>query len=609
MSNVFRDREILANAQSKGMFSTLGAYLRLSGPGWLQSAITLGGGSLAGALYLGMAGGYSLLWVQLVAIICGVVMLSAISYVTLSTGKRPYAAMNEYINPVLGTAWITATVLANMIFILPQFSLAYDALKSNLMPEQLSSLTSSDFAVNLLPAYLTGEDVSKLIISAVVLVFAFGVVLLSLKPGWMSKLFDALLKLIIGAVVVCFVAAVVQLFLQGKISWEVFQGFIPDLGNLAKPAPTIAELMVSENVSGASRSFWESEIVQYKQNKMIGSAAAAVGINMTFLLPYSMLSRGWDKTFRGLARWDLITGMAIPFVIVTSCIVITTAYGFHGQADGKMESNDPAEIAQSGFFGTVSKSVEKRMVEEGKGEKLNEFKVDFDPQADRSEAEQETLNAKLAEAAAAKKVFISELIAEMPIEERKIAVALAKPNSNQLAKSLEPLLGAHYSNLVFGIGTLGMAFSTIIILMMINGFALGEILNDYNSGLWRTIGALAAGLVGFCWVFLWKGASLTYLAIVAGTFAIMLLPIAYFAFLLMMNNRDLMGAEKPTGFRMTVWNVLMTLSLVIVSYAGYVSLVDKLGKPGTGPMVLGGVLTFGLLVLIGFSAKQSRVNT
>ena len=113
-------------------------------------------------------------------------------------------------------------------------------------------------------------------------------------------------------------------------------------------------------------------------------------------------------------------------------------------------------------------------------------------------------------------------------------------------------------------------------------------------------------MVGFCWVFLWKGASLTYLAIVAGTFAIMLLPIAYFAFLLMMNNRDLMGAEKPTGFRMTVWNVLMTLSLIIVSYAGYVSLMDKLGKPGTGPMVLGGVLTFGLLVLIGFSAKQTR---
>ena len=119
----FRDREILAAAQAKGAGSTMAAYLRLSGPGWLQSAITLGGGSLGSALYLGMIGGTDLLWVQLVAIIAGVVMLSAISYVTLSTGKRPFPAINQYINPVLGVGWITATILANMIFILPQFSL------------------------------------------------------------------------------------------------------------------------------------------------------------------------------------------------------------------------------------------------------------------------------------------------------------------------------------------------------------------------------------------------------------------------------------------------------------------------------------------------------
>ncbi len=63
---------------------------QLSGPGWLQSAITLGGGSLAGALFLGVLGGTSLMWLQLVAIIMGVIMLSAISYVTLSTGGRPF---------------------------------------------------------------------------------------------------------------------------------------------------------------------------------------------------------------------------------------------------------------------------------------------------------------------------------------------------------------------------------------------------------------------------------------------------------------------------------------------------------------------------------------
>ncbi len=564
MSNkTFRDRQILSAAQQTGGIATLGAYLRLSGPGWLQSAITLGGGSLAGALYLGMTGGYSLLWVQLVAMFCGIVMLSAISYVTLSTGKRPYVAMNEYVNPVLGVAWITATILANMIFILPQFSLAYDALQFSLLPDQVD-----------------GSDQSKYLVTGIIAAVATGIVLLSLKPGWMSKLFDLLLKLIVGAIVVCFVVAVVQLAIQGKISLEVLWGFLPDLHRLTEAAPKISDLLISESLDGASRTHWQDELVSFKQDKMIASAAAAVGINMTFLLPYSMLSRGWDKTFRGLARWDLITGMAIPFVVVTSCIVITAAYGFHAKADAELLSKDPAVVTTSGFYDTVEGQIEKKLSKDEAGKKQL---------AAMTEDE--------------KKTFLAETIANLPEEERKLAVALAKPTTSQLAKSLEPLLGKERASLVFGIGVVAMAFSTIIILMLINGYAFGEILGDYENPVYRMIGSLLAVIVGVFWVSLWSGKSGTYLAIVAGTFAILLLPIAYFAFLLMMNNRELMGDEKPRGSRMGIWNLLMGLSLAIVSWAAYSALSKKIADPATGGMVFGGVVTFGILMLIGFSAR------
>lgn len=571
--HTFRDREILADAQERGPVSTLFAYLRLSGPGWLQSAITLGGGSLLGGLYLGMAGGYSLLWVQLLAIFCGVVMLSAISYVTLSTGMRPYAAMNQYVNPVLGTAWLTATILANMIYILPQFSTAYDALQTNLLPDLVDGTTES-----------------KWVVSSIMAVVAFGIVFLSFRPGWMHKLFDWLLKLIVAAIVVCFVASVVQLFLQGAISWEVFRGFIPDFSQLTSPAPVLNDVLVSDSIPEASQGFWSEQLVKYKQEKMIASAAAAVGINMTFLLPYSMLARGWDKTFRGLARWDLITGMAIPFVIVTSCIVMTTAYGFHGQADEQLLDSDAAVVVKSPFFGTVAKGVEDRISEVGTDDdKLAIKSFDLEPEETRD---------------ASKKEYLAKVISRMSEEERVLACALARPNSRQLAKSLEPLLGEQNSNLVFGIGAFGMTFSTIVVLMMINGFAFGEIFGNYQHVGWRALGALAAVAVGLCWVVLWQGESRTYLGIVAGTFAILLLPIAYLAFLLMMNNSDLMQEEKPRGFKMLMWNVLMLFSLIIVSVAAYTSLADKLSKP-TGSLVLGGVVTFALLTLIGFSAKSN----
>ena len=79
------ETELLELAQTKGALGQAAIYAKLSGPGWLQGAITLGGGSLAGALYLGVLFGPHMLWLQPLAMICGVIMLSALTYVTLST--------------------------------------------------------------------------------------------------------------------------------------------------------------------------------------------------------------------------------------------------------------------------------------------------------------------------------------------------------------------------------------------------------------------------------------------------------------------------------------------------------------------------------------------
>ena len=102
MATIENEKNICLKLKLQGSFSRLGAYTKLSGPGWLQSAITLGGGSLASSLFLGVLAGYSLLWLQPMAIILGIIMLSAISHVTLSTGQSPFTSINNEINPVLG---------------------------------------------------------------------------------------------------------------------------------------------------------------------------------------------------------------------------------------------------------------------------------------------------------------------------------------------------------------------------------------------------------------------------------------------------------------------------------------------------------------------------
>lgn len=566
MSKIYRDRQILTEAHERGVGATGLAFLKLSGPGWLQSAITLGGGSLLGALYLGMLSGTSMLWLQLVAIVIGVIMLSAISYVTLSTNVRPYKAINEYVNPVLGVGWLTATILANMIWIIPQFSLCYDALDKN--------LTTG-----------LGDGTIKIVISAVIAVVALVIVLMSFNPGTASRIFDWVLKIIVGVIVICFVAVVYYLATTDAVIWsEVWRGFIPDFTQWNSTSPAIQELITTP---GEENSYWEKAIIAKQQQSMIGVTATAVGLNMTFLLPYSMLARGWDKPFRGLARFDLITGMAIPYIIVTTCIVIASAHAFHAKADESYLSNDPVVMQESVLFKSSASVLESRMKELYKESpaQLAEFTA--------LEGDEKTK-------------AIAEFGAALSDSEKRLALSLVGPNASQLSATLSPLLGEKNANLIFGIGAFGMGFSTIIILMMINGFAFAEMFGHYESVPARTVGALAACAVGFCWIWIWQGESRTWVGVVASTFGAILLPIAYICFFALMNSRALLGSEKPTGARMTIWNILMAIGCLGAIAQAYGAISTKIGDAKTGPFVLGGVITFALLALIGFSAKFRR---
>ena len=85
-----REIEIIDSVANKGSLQKAKAYSKLSGPGWLQSAITLGGGSLGSAMFLAVMGGFAILWVQPFAMLMGVILLAAISYVTLSIKRTPF---------------------------------------------------------------------------------------------------------------------------------------------------------------------------------------------------------------------------------------------------------------------------------------------------------------------------------------------------------------------------------------------------------------------------------------------------------------------------------------------------------------------------------------
>ena len=549
------ERVLISDAQGKGPMATLAVYTRLSGPGWLQSAITLGGGSLAGALFLGILGGTSLLWLQLVAITMGVIMLSAISYVTLSTGERPFRAINEHINPVLGWGWIIATMLANMIWCMPQFSLCFAALQKNL----LGTETVDD------------SRETKFIVSAVILVASAIAVFLNSKQGRAAKAFDWFLKFLVGIVVICFVGVVALLTLKGSLDWAaIMTGFIPDLSQWGTPTGKIADLIAT--LPKQYQDFWSAKVVAAQRDVMIGAAATAVGINMTFLMPYSLLKRGWDRNFRGLSRFDLSTGMAIPYVLVTSCVVIATAAQFHAQVDSAFLSTDPAVMQTSSLFNGAKGSLAERVAMDG-GE---------------LPSDDETL----------------ARIAGLSNEEKTIASSLVKRTAFDLSTAIAPLLGDKTARIAFGLGIFGMGFSSIIILMLINGFAVCEIANRELGGGTHVIGCLIAGITGALWPFFWAGESKVYLAIIASSFGMMLLPIAYVTFFMMMNSTKLLGDDKPRGLNRLVWNLLMGISVAGAIVAATSAIQSKVSDPTAGPIVITMAVVFVIAVIVGFVRKS-----
>ncbi len=518
---VARDRSLLASTQGKGRIATLGAFVKLSGPGWLQSAITLGGGSLAGSLYMGAIGGYEFLWLQPLMMVFGVVMLAAISYVTLSTGERPFRAINTHINPVLGWGWLSAAMMANLVWAMPQFSLGTAALQQNLLPEVFSGSGGKYLAVLLL-----------FLLSTMVVWFYD-------SKGWGIRVFESLLKGMVGIVVVSFFGVVVAMTAKGQLDWgRIASGFIPDVSLLWRPANDLQAYITASS----DPEYWRTTILGTQRSVLIAAAATAVGINMTFLLPYSMLRKGWDRTFRGLAIFDLSTGLFIPFLLATSCVVIAAASQFHGRVDEK-EINMPAAQAA----GEYRLNMEKRLKDEIGEEALATLSV----------------------------AEVNKRLDAFPKADRQLAAMLVKKDAFALASALENLFGeGGLTQKIFGVGVLGMAISTIIILMLINGFCVTELTGRSDDVVVYRLGAIYPGVCGgLGFLALWGDEQARFwLAVPTSNFGMVLLPIAYITFFLMMNSRSLLGDAMPTGFIRVLVNAVMILAISVATLGAGLSI-------------------------------------
>lgn len=592
------DRKKILNAKAQGKLATIKTYLKYSAPGFLQSATTLGGGSLASALYLGVLGGCCFMWLQPFAMVLGIITLSAIAYISLSITEKPMRELNSNISPILGYGWAVASMVACLVNAMPQFALGVASIQQNIFS-------------GIVPM----GKVSECVITFCFFLAAMGLILLYSAGGKAAKIFERIITLSVATIVICFFSVVIFLATQGEIDWaKVFRGFIPNLSVLSAPSP---DFMVYLNQLGdGAREFWSSSIVKEQRDVIISASAMAVGINMTFLFPYSMLKKGWDKDFRGLAIFNLCSSLFIPFLLATSCIVIAAASQFHAKpVDGLVD----AAWSTSQVQGEIVKSVPMAYVDNsGKYQNYikelvpNDAKVIYLTLQKDKALPPENLVAPYLNLL--EKSMISQgnnALGFLPISaklalmqnqnkvEKQVVSMLVKRDAMNLASTLAPLVGDKVAKYIFGLGVFGMAMNATLMNMLICGLCFAEIFGKFGNRKWEIIGS---SLVFFsACVSLFLAGAKMWLVIYAGVITMVLLPVASGSFLAILNSKNILKDAAPRGLSRVAWNALLGMTLLCTSIASLYVLHSKIGI--AGPIAF---FAFMAVVVINYILLQNK---
>ncbi len=277
-----REIEYLREIERKpSVFSRWRGYLNLTGPGWLSSALTLGAGSTGSLLFAGSLYGYKLLWVQPVGMLVGVFVLAAIGHQAIHTQARPYDVFWKKLHPALALFWGINSLIAAVIWQFPQYSLGTEVIRD--MVE------------------VTGYRLPA-IVPALFILAAGTAICWSYGLGYRKYVlwFERMLKYFVWLMVIALFSVVVKTGIDWVSCIKGFTGFY-----------------LPKDVRGI-------QIV-------LGILGATIGVNMTFLYPYSILARGWQKEHQGLKNFDLATSMFLPAVIVPSFLVMAVANTLHTQ--------------------------------------------------------------------------------------------------------------------------------------------------------------------------------------------------------------------------------------------------------------------------------------
>ena len=552
MSESFKEATILEKANAQGGIKKVLIFSKISGPGiWLTLA-ALSAGSLIGSLGLGQWLGTEALWVQASAMLLGIFSLWAVSQISLNTQQSLFSLMKNEWNPSLAWWFAGSALVTNFAWCMPQFRFGAEITGSILFP----------------PLDNKG---GKIGVAFVLLCLSIFLSFWYERSGLHSKLFQWILRLILFSLIACLGVSVCMLIPgSGLFFSSIFSGFLPDLNNLTNTSPRFEALL---SQTGEFRSFWEENLVSRQKELILITFSSTLGVNLLFSLPLLLLGRGWRRDHNQFAKFNLFIGLFIPFVLCSSCLTILSA------------------VAHQKMIHSLNEEV--------------------------------SVNTKYSESETIRNLLKERIIFEIgeeqfqslpPFQQDEKIESLSKPNYilAHLVSQSDTKKWIHYLSdsgkepvkYLLGIVVLLISFSTIVILMVLNGHLICEILGKPHKGAPFQTGSLllAVSSIG---PFVWSDQD-AWVADPSYFLSLAIIPYILLSFLLMLNSKELLGRQYPQGIKGFSLNLGVCLSFLLLGSCSFYLVWNHTW--GSFPIGQALVTLIGILVLIGyFSLKNKKL--
>ena len=263
----------LESLASAPLHKRMGGYARLAGPGVMTAALTLGAGTMTTAMIAGATYGYRTLWLVWLSAGLGLFLMAASARFTCRGGFRLIQMQNRRHGWLVGSL---ATGLVGTVAVAVVFNLGQVALGTHLI-ESLAPFAGLSF-----PAKWNW------------IVYGLATSFLALSYGRKgsrgTRLVEGAMKAAIGIMVLAFGAVL---------------------------------LIVGVDWGAAARGFFVPWLPGggVGLELFIATTAAAVVVMDWVLFNYAGLVRGWGRKHESLARFDLVAGLFVPFVVVNFLVI------------------------------------------------------------------------------------------------------------------------------------------------------------------------------------------------------------------------------------------------------------------------------------------------